>query len=126
LDIYRDGKREYEFLKLYLVKATTPIEKEQNKQTLATAQAIKSKRQVEMQNGEYGFASQFKADTYFLDYYRKMCDERRGNTESTGNWGNWYSCLRHLERYCNDKTKFKDITTDWIEGFKNYLDNTAN
>ena len=125
LDIYRDGKREYEFLKLYLVPAKTPLDKQQNKETLATAQTIKAKRQIELQNGEYGFISQFKIDTPFLNYYRKMCEERQGNPESRGNWGNWHSCLKHLERYCTEKTTFKDITTDWIDGFKDYLDNAA-
>jgi len=125
LDIYRDGKREYEFLKLYLTPAKKPIDKEQNKQTLATAQAVKAKRQIEIQNGEYGFISQFKIETLFLDYYRKMCKERQGNPESRGNWGNWYSCQKHLERYCTEKTTFKDVTANWIEGFKNYLDNVA-
>jgi integrase len=125
LDVYRNGKRSYEFLKLYLVKATTSVEREQNRQTLATAQAIRAKRQIEIQNNEYGFASQFKIDTSFLNYYRAMCEDRRGNQESMGNWGNWYSCLRHLERYCTEKTTFRDITTDWIEGFRAYLDNAA-
>lgn len=123
LDIYRDGKREYEFLKLYLVKATTPSEKEQNRQTLATAQAIKAKKQIEIQNGEYGFTKQYKIDTPFLSYYRKMCEDRHGNPDSNGNWGNWHSCLKHLERYCDEKTTFKDIDADWIEGFKDYLEN---
>jgi len=125
LDIYRNGKREYEFLKLYLVPIKTPFDKIQNEETLATAQAIKAKRQIELQNGEYGFTSQFKIDTPFLSYYRKMCDDRQGNIESRGNWGNWYSCLKHLERYCSEKTTFKDVTTDWVEGFKDYLDNAA-
>ncbi|MDR1223409.1 MAG: site-specific integrase [Tannerella sp.] len=125
LDIYRNGKRSYEFLKLYLVKATILVEKEQNRQTLATAQAIRAKRQIEIQNNEYGFTGQFKTDTPFLNYYRAMCEDRRGNRESTGNWGNWYSCLRHLERYCTEKTTFRDITTEWIEGFRDYLDNAA-
>ncbi|MDD2607194.1 Arm DNA-binding domain-containing protein, partial [Lascolabacillus sp.] len=53
LDIYRDGKRSYEFLKLYITKATTPLEREVNRQTRATAQAIKAKRQIELQNNEY-------------------------------------------------------------------------
>ena len=125
LDIYRNGKRTREFLKLYLIKATTPIERKQNKETLATAQAIKAKRQIEIQNGEYGFLNQFKIDTPFLEYYRSLCDKRHGNKDSRGNWGNWYSCLKHLERYCNEQTTFKDLTPDWIEGFKNYLDNAA-
>ena len=125
LDVYRNGKRDYEFLKLYLVPEKTPFDKTQNKETLATAQAIKAKRQIELQNGEYGFANHFKTDTPFLNYYRKMCEERQGNPESRGNWGNWFSCLKHLERYCTEKTTFKDITTDWIDGFKDYLDNVA-
>jgi hypothetical protein len=112
LDIYRDGKSEYEFLKLYLIKATTPIEREQNRQTLAVANAVKAKRLIEIQNGEYGFISQFKIDTTFLEYYRKMCEDRHGNPESRGNWGTWYSCLRHLERYCSERTTFKDITPE--------------
>ena len=122
LDIYRNGKREYEFLKLYLVKELTPFDKEQNRQTLATAQAIKAKRQIELQNGEYDFTKQFKTDMPFLTYYRKMCEDRHKNPDSDGNWGNWHSCLKYLERYCDERTTFKDITPEWIEGFKEYLD----
>lgn len=55
LDIYRDGKRHKEYLKLYLIDAKNATEREQNRQTLATAQAIKAKRQIELQNGEYSF-----------------------------------------------------------------------
>lgn len=123
LDIYRNGKRSYKFLKLYLVKAVTPFDKEQNKQTLATAQAIKAKVQIELQNGEYEFTKQFKIDTPFLTYYRKMCEDRHKNPDSNGNWGNWHSCLKYLESYCDERTTFKEITSEWIEGFKDYLDN---
>lgn len=31
LDIYRNGKRQKEYLKLYLIDATTPLEREQNR-----------------------------------------------------------------------------------------------
>ena len=89
LDIYRNGKRHKEYLKLYLINATTPFEREQNRQTLATAQAIKSKRLIELQNGEYSFTRQFNENTPFLEYYRKMVEERRNNPDSKGNWGNW-------------------------------------
>ena len=87
------GKRHKEYLKLYLIDATTPMECEQNRQTLATAQAIKSKRLIEMQNGEYSFTRQFKEDTPFLEYYRKMVEGRHKNPESKGNWR---SCLCYL------------------------------
>lgn len=122
LDIYRNGKRHKEYLKLYLIDAKTPLEKEQNRQTLATAQAIKSKRLIELQNGEYSFTHQFKENTPFLEYYQKMVEERRKNPESKGNWGNWRSCLRYLEIYCDEKTTFRDVTPEFVMGFKEFLE----
>lgn len=123
LDIYRNGKRHKEYLKLYLINATTPFEREQNRQTLATAQAIKSKRLIELQNGEYSFTRQFNENTPFLEYYRKMVEERRNNPDSKGNLGNWRSCLRYLEIYCDEKTTFKDVTPEFVLGFKEFLNN---
>lgn len=123
LDIYRSGKRHKEYLKLYLIDATTPAAREQNRQTLATAQAIKAKRQIELQNGEYTFTQQFKEDTPFLEYYRRMCEERHQNKESQGNWGNWKSCLKYLEMYCDEKTTFRDVTPAFVKGFKEFLCN---
>lgn len=86
LDIYRNGKRQKEYLKLYLIDATTPLEREQNRQTLATAQAIKSKRLIEMQNGEYSFTRQFKEDTPFWNTIGRWLkkDTRILNLTETG------------------------------------------
>lgn len=125
LDIYRNGRREYEFLKLYLVPEKNRDDKERNKQTLALANAIKAQRIVEIQNGEYGFKSQYAEEILFFDYYRSMCDSRLGE-ESHSNWGNWYSCLHHLEKYEKKKNiTFAEITPEWVEGFKRYLDKDA-
>lgn len=126
LDIYRDGKRSYEFLKLYLIPERTREDKEKNRQTMQLANSIKSKRIVEMQNGEYGFKSEYATDTLFFDYYRAMCEKRHGNPESRGNWGNWYSCLHHLMKYeKNERITFAEITTEWVQGFHNYLEHDA-
>ena len=124
LDIYLNGKRSYETLKLYLVPEETRKDKEKNKETMRMAEAIRAKRVVELQNGRWGFEDGFKLDTLFLDYYRGLTEERLG-TESLGNWGNWYSCLKHLERYCKPNLTFRDITPEWVMGFRKYLDKTA-
>lgn len=47
LDIYRDGKRTYEYLKMYIIS-------ERNQATMDAANAIKSKRIIELTNGEAG------------------------------------------------------------------------
>jgi integrase len=125
LDIYLDGRRSYEYLHLYLIPENTRADKEKNRETLKLADAIRAKRVVELQNGKYGFDSAYKLDTNFLDYYRTLCERRHQNPESLGNWGNWYSALKHLERYCRPDTTFRDITPEWVQGFKDYLDKTA-
>lgn len=54
LDIYQDGRRAYEFLRLYLIPERSTLDKVQNRETLRTAQAIKAQRLVEMQNTANG------------------------------------------------------------------------
>lgn len=121
LDIMHNGKRYRETLHLYLLDGNSKLVKDTNKQTMAQAETVRAQRQIDLQRGQYEELRQFKPQTLFLSYYRKMC-ENRLKTDSQGNWGNWRSCLRYLEAYCDETTTFKDITPEWIEGFKNYLD----
>ncbi|MBR4155974.1 MAG: site-specific integrase [Bacteroidales bacterium] len=126
LDIYRNGKREYEFLKLYLVPELTKADKKKNDETMKLAEAIKAKRTVELMNGEYGFKQHYKTDTPFFEYYSAMCEKRFNNPESRGNWGNWYSCLHHLRIYeQRDNITFAEIDQKWVQGFKDYLETKA-
>ena len=126
LDVYINGVRSYEFLKMYLIPEKTKEDREKNRQTLALAEAVRSKRVVELQNNRFGFEKIYKEDTVFLDYFRYMCEERLGTKESRGNWGNWYSCLQHLEIFItNRKMTFRDVTPEWVEAFKHYLDKKA-
>lgn len=126
LAISRNGRREYEYLKLYLVPEKTRADKEKNKETMKLAEAIKAKRMVELINDEYGFKSEYRTDTLFFDYYFAMCEQRFQNPASRGNWGNWFSCLHHLRIYeRREKITFAEITPEWVQGFKDYLDRKA-
>lgn len=125
LDVFTKEGRKYEYLKLYLVPEHTRSDKEKNRQTMQLAEAIRAKRTVEIQNDEYGFKSAYAEDALFFDYYKAMCEKRLG-AESKGNWGNWYSCLKHLEKYeKNRKITFAKITPEWVKGFRDYLDTKA-
>lgn len=79
LDIYIDGKRTYEWLKLYLVPEKTRKDKEKNIETMRLAEAIRAKRIVDLRNGKFGFESQSALHTRFFDYYRNLCERRLGN-----------------------------------------------
>lgn len=125
LDIYRSGKRVYEFLKLYLVPEKTRADKEKNKETMRLANAVKAQRIVEVQNGDFGFKSSFAEETKFFEYYNAMVEHRHG-MQSRGNWGNWLSALHHLHDYePRQNITFAEITPKWVQGFKDYLEKEA-
>ncbi len=54
LDIYYNGKRSYEFLKLYLIPETTPRAKKQNAAIMDAANAIKANRIIELASDKAG------------------------------------------------------------------------
>ncbi len=127
LDIYIEGQRTYEYLKLYLIPERTPQDKARNRETLQLAEAVKAKRIIELQNGRYGFRREKKTQKQlFMPYYIAMTEARRGK-DTNGNWGNWKSCIKHLENYdpkIGQRT-FDEIDHDYIIGFRDYLENKA-
>lgn len=117
LDFYAGGRREYEFLRLYIVPEQTREDKEKNRQCLQLANAIKAKRIVELQNDEYGFRiSTIKAKENFLEYIDHFAESRkpayRRLTQSLKN---------HIIRYKGNKIPFCNIDKHFLNGFAQYL-----
>lgn len=76
LDIYRDGKREYEFLKLYInTKARTPIEREQNRKIIAIAEEVRARREIELNSESLGIKRRNRAKIDFIKYFRDYIDQ---------------------------------------------------
>ena len=110
------GRREYEFLRLYLIPEKTKADKLRNRETLALANSIKAQRIVDIQNGAHGFKSDFKEQTLFFDYYQALTEKRK-KRETKGNSSNWASCLRHMRKYEPRRNiTFADITPQWVQG----------
>lgn len=125
LDIYLNGKRSYEYLKLYLIPEHSREDKEKNRQTLQLAEAVRSKRVVDLYNKRFGFEKGYSTDTNLFDY-TELLIERRYSLESLGNWGNWRSYLFHLKIFCPDRTTtLGDVTSEFVQGFKDYLETKA-
>lgn len=115
--------REYEYLDYFLYeKPKTPAEKQHNKENLKSAEAVKAQKILEVQNGTYGFNNTHRLNTNFIEYFKKLTEERH---QSLGNYGNWGSTLKHLLNYASPTTTFKDVTQEFCEGFKDYLLNKA-
>ncbi len=71
LDIYKDGKRNFEFLKhIKLLKPLSQVERAKNKETLALAESIRNKRALEIEASEYQVAARFKSKVDFTEYFK--------------------------------------------------------
>lgn len=119
LDYYHKGKRKYEYLRLYLtLKPRTPEDRATNKKTLQLAENIRAKRQLELQNGVYGFNDREKRESNFLKYFELLAERRK---EGDGNYGNWLSALKHLKKFNKANVKFSEIDNIWLEDLKYYF-----
>lgn len=122
LDIYSGGKREYEYLNLYLLPEKNRSDKEKNRETIRLAEAICAKRIVEYQNGKYGFQNDDGANVRFFDYFDMLKKERSPET-NVNRYSNWFGCYQHLLMYeRNTKITFGDIDQKWARGFHEYLE----
>ncbi len=123
LEYYSNGKREYEYLQLYLTPEPakgklTKKQKDENKMNIDLAEAIKSKRHLEIKNGMYGFKDLGKSKGSFLKYFEILTEKRK---DSAGNYGNWDSTLKYLKKFAPTDVSFEEINKKWLEDFKEYL-----
>lgn len=121
LDYYEKGKRKRQSLKMYLEpKPKTKQQKEHNKQTLEIAENIRMQKQLEIKNGTFDFSNINLLKGSFKEYIEDLKEERKN---SSGNFGNWKSMLKHFNEYCPDDVSFEQIDKEFILGFKEHLEN---
>ena len=111
LDIYKDGKRRYEFLKLYLTG-----NKNDDKQTRKLAENIRAKRQLELAHNQHGFNAPHKKKVDFMAYFEKDRDTFKDSTRRQYN-----NLYKKLMAYTGGQLEFGDITPEWVEGFRDFL-----
>ena len=123
LDIYRNGKRQYEFLKLYLIPETSAAAKTQNKTTMAAVNTIKSQRIIELTNSVAGLKNiSQRSRMLLLDWMQayKESQEKKGVRGSSKLIGNTINVLRAF----NEKAAMRDINRDFCLAFIDFLRNT--
>lgn len=122
LDIYRDGKRQYEFLKLYLIPETNAAAKAQNKATLAAVNTIKSQRIIELTNNVAGLKNTSqRSRLLLLDWMQtyKESQEKKGVRGSDKLISNTINVLRAFD----EKAAMRDINRDFCLAFIDYMRN---
>ena len=129
LDYYNNGKRQYDFLKMYLVPETSPIDKAQNTEMLKLANSIKSAKIVELQNAANGFKfSNIKQKARLIDYLQALsADKQQSAGNVTKGQHQVYNILiKRLKEYSGEHTTFKQVTKEYCSGFVEYLNTAQN
>jgi integrase len=120
LDIYKDGKRTYEYLKMYLVPERDEMTKRQNEATLIAANTIKSKRIIDLANGEAGIKTEKdKEKILLLDWLKTFGEnqQRRGKKDS-------YQIkvtMNIIKEYAGQKVTLDQIDKAFCQGYIDYL-----
>lgn len=118
LDIYRNGKRSYRFLKLYLTPGNSPFDKAQNANSLQAAQVIKSDIIKEIANEEAGIFTEKKV--LLSDYWNDIVERRRKSCGTEGTLLAYRSALRKILAYDGDMLLSR-IDRNYLIGLQGYL-----
>lgn len=119
LDFYRDGQRQYEFLKLYLIPEQSPFDKMQNAETLKSANAIKAQRIIELANGAAGLQNERKSKMLLLDWFNIYRESLTGESSLKIT----AKVAKLLCDYAGEKTRLCDVDKSFVKGFGDYLCN---
>ena len=116
LDIYQNGKRVYEFLKLYLVPENNSEAKIQNENTLVAANAIKSQRIIELTNDVAGIKNNsHKAKMRLTDYMILYRDQQYAKGRHSVK--PWVAATIHVINLWKPNSTLRDVDKQWCEEF---------
>ena len=125
LDIYKEGKRSYEFLKLYIVPERTAQDRTANENTMKLAEAIKARRIVEMQNNDHGFNNTtVNSKMLLVDWMRHYSKKKLEKGQSPAFSIQIDKAIKYLIKYKGEYVMMKDVDKDYCSGFIDFLNAT--
>lgn len=123
LDIYKDGVRKYDFLKLYLVPETSAEARQQNQNTLQAANAIKSQTILALANNQASIKNYSGRSKMLLtDWMVKFAEHREKVNGAPSSLKMVEAARKHLENY-RPNARLKDIDKEFVLSFVEYLKN---
>ena len=110
-----------EFLKLYLHEhPCSTEEKKHNSSTFDLAESVRSKRNVQMRNKEFGFKENIILNVDFVVFYEIIVEEYY-NTGSASNYSSWNASLNHFKLFSGGTVLSSNLTSDYIKKYRKYL-----
>ena len=117
LDIYRDGKRTYEYLKMYIIPEVNNNARRQNMATMNAANSIKSKRIIELTNGEAGIETREKV--FLLDWMQTYRENQQKRGKKDGE--QIKVATRILKDFAGERVTLDQIDKSFCQEYIDYL-----
>jgi site-specific recombinase XerD len=114
LDIYHNGERKYEFLKIYISKNDTAQDKKERKFLI---ERIRAKKELELQASDYDYIPSFKKNIDFIEYFQTfVANYKKKDIRKID------AALLKLKSFCKkEKLSIKEITPIFCKNFMEYL-----
>ncbi|MEP6902043.1 MAG: site-specific integrase [Actinomycetota bacterium] len=110
-----------EHLKLFIYeKPKTDLERDHNKATKILGETLRSRRQIEIQNGYYGFMTAHNSKKSFIAFFDDFIENKRLTT-SKSNYENYVSIGKYVKVFAGEKCTFANIDEHFCTGFKDFL-----
>lgn len=120
LDIYRNGQRSYEYLKMYIIPEVDDNARRQNRATMTAANAIKSKRIIELTNGEAGIKRADDKETMsLLDWMNTYMENQQKRGKKDGH--QIKVAIQILKDYAGERVMMEQIDKEFCQGYIDYL-----
>lgn len=121
LDLYTNGKRQYEFLKLYLIPERTRADKVHNAEVREMANQMLAQRLSEFYSGQGLKTRTSKQAKQILltDYIEVVKEQKRKERRAEGSLAN-FDTLNRLVKHFKD-ISIQQIDKEYIRSFANYL-----
>jgi len=88
------------------------LQREHNDDIRMRAEAMRSRRELEIINMEYNIFDQKVLNESFIEFF-----EEEARTKHT----KWHASCQQFKKYVNGKCSFANVTVEVCEGFKNFL-----
>lgn len=115
--------RQYEFLNIYIRK---DMSKAQKDNLMRIAKELRSKREIELLNNEYGIKTFNKKNIAFTEYFNTVLQSKKKDKSTTAeSYDSTYKVLKNfLEKYhTNKRISFRDLDKKFLVQFIDYMKN---
>ena len=119
LSINVNGRRTYDYLRLYLIPEVDAAAREQNKQTMQAVYAIKAQRIMSITNGIAGLKDKSRIKMRLVDWLEIFRDAQveRGRQPAR----NWVNSVLNAVREHSPNVTLAEMTKEYCNGFMVFL-----